>query len=130
MRASEPAAAPVRHAVATDADAIVALWEEAGLTRPWNPPHADVALALSSPSSTVLVVEADGALVATAMAGSDGHRGWVYSVAVATARRGEGFGRSIIRAAESWLAATGVRKVQLMIRDGNPVEAFYEGLGY
>ena len=56
---------------------------EAGLTRPWNDPNADIALALATPSSTVLAGRIDGRLVATAMVGSDGHRGWVYYLAVA-----------------------------------------------
>ena len=65
-----------------DRDAVIVLWTAAGLTRPWNDPVLDFERALGGPSSTILVGEADGALVATAMVGHDGHRGWVYYVAV------------------------------------------------
>lgn len=120
----------VRELGSDDAEAIVALWHEAGLTRAWNPPHADVALALSGPSSTILGIDVDGVLAATALAGHDGHRGWLYYVAVADAHRGAGLGRAVVAAAESWLASRGIRKVQLMVRAGNPAAGLYEHLGY
>ena len=122
--------ARVRELAASDADAIVALWEQAGLTRPWNPPHADVALALSGPSSVILGIRDGDALVATALAGHDGHRGWLYYLAVAATHRGTGLAREVVTAGESWLRAQGVRKVQLMVRDGNPALGLYEHLGY
>lgn len=109
----------------------VALWTAAGLTRPWNDPRADIELALRSPGATVLRAQRQGRLVATAMAGSDGHRGWVYYVAVAKDCRGEGIGTAMMRAAESWLAARGVPKLHLLVRASNPgVVDFYRGLGY
>lgn len=120
----------VRELVAADVDVIVALWHEAGLTRPWNPPHADATLALAGPSSTILGIEVDGALAATALAGHDGHRGWLYYVAVADAHRGTGLGRAVVAAAEAWLSRRGIRKVQLMVRAGNPAAGLYEHLGY
>ena len=64
-------------------DDAVALWRETGLTRPWNDPYADLARALAGPTSTVLgAQDADGCLVGTVMVGHDGHRGWVYYLAV------------------------------------------------
>ncbi len=75
-----------------ETEAAVALWEDCGLTRPWNDPRADIALALGKPSSTVLAGRIDGKLVATAMVGSDGHRGWVYYLAVAADRQRKGHG--------------------------------------
>lgn len=128
--AAGPRVPEVRELGSDDVEAIVALWHEAGLTRPWNPPHADVALALAGPSSTLLGIDVDGVLAATALAGHDGHRGWLYSVAVADAHRGTGLGRAIVAAAESWLASRGIRKVQLMVRAGNPAAGLYEHLGY
>lgn len=69
-------------------DAAVALWRDAGLTRPWNDPHEDLRRALGDPASTILAGVQDDVLVATAMVGHDGHRGWVYYLAVrADARR-------------------------------------------
>ena len=82
--------------------------------------------------STVLVAHGeDGAVVATALAGYEGHRGWIYYVAVASALRGTGLGRDAVVAAEAWLVAAGARKVRLMVRTTNaPVLGFYEQLGY
>ena len=112
--------------------AAVALWEECGLTRPWNDPHADLARALSGPSSTVLAsVSEDGALLGTAMVGHDGHRGWVYYLAVTPSARGTGLGRALMAAAEEWVASQGIPKLMLMVRSSNTaVRGFYDALGY
>lgn len=72
-----------------------------------------------------------GRLIGTVMVGHDGHRGWVYYLAVDPARQGEGIGRALMAAAETWLAQRGIPKVQLMVRATNAsVVAFYERLGY
>ena len=74
---------------------------------------------------------AAGELVATAMAGVDGHRGWLYYVAVDPRVQGRGKGRATVVAAEAWLAAQGARAVRLMVRSTNDaVRGFYERLGY
>ena len=109
----------------------VALWEGCGLTRPWNDPHADLERALSGESSTVLAVVSDGVLLGTAMVGHDGHRGWVYYLAVSPAAQGSGLGRELMAAAEEWVAARGIPKIQLMVRTSNvQVRGFYDRLGY
>jgi ribosomal protein S18 acetylase RimI-like enzyme len=111
--------------------AAIALWHDAGLVVPWNDPHADLARALDGPSSTVLAGVQNDALVATAVVGHDGHRGWVYYLAVAEAARGHGHGRAMMDACERWLADRGVPKLNLMVRVGNEnVLGFYEALGY
>ena len=117
----------------TDADvpAVIALWQRCGLTRPWNDPAGDIAFARRGPNATILVGRADGAIVASAMAGHDGHRGWVYYVAVDPQHQKKDFGRAIMAAAEDWLRSEGVAKVQLMVRpDNTNVRAFYDRLGY
>ena len=74
---------------------------------------------------------ADDRLVGTVMVGHDGHRGWVYYLAVAAAERGSGLGRALMQAAEVWLVARGAVKVQLMVRETNAsVTGFYDRLGY
>jgi ribosomal protein S18 acetylase RimI-like enzyme len=114
-----------------DIDAVVALWERCGLTRPWNDPRADVALARRTQSSTVLVGWADDAIVAAVMAGSDGHRGWFYYLGVGPDLQRQGLGREIMAAAEAWLQGQGVPKVQLMVRGDNATaQGFYRELGY
>lgn len=110
----------------------VALWEDAALTRPWNDPVADLRRALSGSSSTVLAAcDDDDRLLGTAMVGHDGHRGWVYYLAVQSAEQRKGLGRQLMRACEAWLRERGVPKVQLMVRQTNQdVVSFYESLGY
>jgi ribosomal protein S18 acetylase RimI-like enzyme len=111
--------------------ATVALWERAGLTRPWNDAAADFARAVSGPSSAVLGLRVASELVGTAMVGHDGHRGWVYYLAVSPAAQGTGLGRRLMEACEHWLVARGVPKIQFMVRtDNTDVLAFYDHLGY
>jgi ribosomal protein S18 acetylase RimI-like enzyme len=113
-----------------DVTAVIDLWQRCGLTRPWNDPAADIALARRGSNSTILIGRDGGAIVATAMVGHDGHRGWVYYVAVDPDRRTSGHGRAIMNAAEDWLRQAGIVKLQLMVRpDNTKVQAFYESLG-
>ncbi len=115
----------------SDVEAVVALWQRCGLTRPWNDPHADIALARRRDNSTVLVGRDGGAIVATVMVGHDGHRGWVYYVAVDPERHKRGLGRSIMAAAEDWLRTAGIPKLQLLVRRENvEANAFSEALGF
>jgi len=130
---SSAALAALEIAPIEDADVpdVVALWRACGLTRPWNDAEADIALARKSPNATILLGRADKRIVATAMVGHDGHRGWVYYVAVDPERRAKGLGRAIMSAAEDWLRETGIPKLQLMVRPENTrVQAFYESIGY
>lgn len=70
-------------------------------------------------------------LLGTAMLGHDGHRGWVYYLAVRADERGQGLGRALMRACEEWVLGHGVPTLRLMVRTGNePVLAFYARLGY
>jgi ribosomal protein S18 acetylase RimI-like enzyme len=121
----------IAHSTDADVDAIIALWQRCGLTRPWNDPAADIAFARRGPNSTILIGRQDGEIAATALVGHDGHRGWVYYVAVDPEHQKKDFGRTIMAAAEDWLRAQGVAKVQLMVRpDNTGVKAFYDRLGY
>lgn len=114
-----------------DVEAVVALWQACGLTRPWNDPYKDVSFARESATSTVLVLEREGRIAASVMAGHDGHRGMLYYVAVDPALQRRGLGRAAVRAAEAWLAAHGVWKLNLLVRAENAaVKGFYEALGY
>jgi len=114
-----------------DIESVSALWHQAGLTRPWNPPEADLRRALAGETSTVLGLFDEETLVGTVMVGHDGHRGWVYYLAVAEGRRGTGLGRQLMLAAEDWLRERGVVKLQLMVRSSNAaVLFFYDRLGY
>lgn len=113
------------------ADAAIALWQACGLTRPWNDPYSDFRRAVEGESSVVLGTYDGGELIGTAMVGVDGHRGWVYYVASAPDRRGQGIGRALMAAAEHWVEDRGMPKTQLMVRRANTaVVDFYSALGY
>jgi ribosomal protein S18 acetylase RimI-like enzyme len=121
----------IREIADDDIAETIALWNAAGVARPWNDPARDIAFARRDDHSTVLVGVEDGRIVASAMVGEDGHRGWVYYVAIALERQRSGFGRIMMQAAEDWLIKRGVWKVQLLVRaDNAKVARFYEQLGY
>jgi ribosomal protein S18 acetylase RimI-like enzyme len=115
----------------SEIEASVALWREAGLWRPWNDPHADIRLALVGPNSTILAAHAGARLAATVMVGWDGHRGWIYYLAVARDLQRRGIGARMVKAAEDWLAERDAPKLNLLVRAENAaVLGFYESLGY
>ncbi|MBU3738905.1 MAG: GNAT family acetyltransferase [Rhodoferax sp.] len=121
----------------TDADqsAVVALWQTCGLTRPWNDPVKDIARKLEVRPEWFLVgVEtASGppAVVASAMFGYDGHRGWVNYLAVRPDRQSGGLGAALMAHGEGLLKAAGCPKINLLVRTGNlQVIGFYQRLGY
>ncbi len=121
----------VRELTTSDETSVVALWTHAGLIRPWNDASADFHRAIIGATSAVLGLMEDGQLIGTVMVGNDGHRGWIYYLAVDEDRRRQGKGRMLMAAAEEWLRERGVVKVQLMVRNENaPVLEFYEVAGY
>lgn len=110
---------------------VIALWQACGLTRPWNDPVRDIARKLAVDPALFLVGEAEGRLVASAMGGYEGHRGWVNYLAVAPDCQRRGFGAALMRHLEAALTARGCPKLNLQVREGNDaVIAFYERLGY
>ena len=121
----------IRELTGEHRDAVVDLWQEAGLTRPWNDPASDFDRALNGATSAVLGAFDSTELTATVMVGHDGHRAWVYYLAVISTRRRVGLGRRMMHEAESWLREQGAVKVNVMIRHGNTdVLGFYDRLGY
>jgi ribosomal protein S18 acetylase RimI-like enzyme len=122
----------IRPAQTTDETDVVALWRDCGLAVSYNDPVADFRFALGKNNSDVLVgIDSSNTLIASVMVGHDGHRGWLYYVAVAQAVQRNGIGRLMTEAAETWLSERGVRKVQLMIRETNTqIASFYERSGF
>jgi ribosomal protein S18 acetylase RimI-like enzyme len=121
----------IRELTSAERSQAVALWDACGLTRPWNPPEADFDRAVAGPTSAVLGMVGGDRVASTVMVGHDGHRGWVYYLAVDPSVRGQDLGRRMMRAAEEWLTIHGAVKVQLMVRATNSqVLAFYERVGY
>ena len=114
-----------------DQPAVIALWQACGLTRPWNNPARDIARKLTEQPELFLVGTCADAVVATAMVGFDGHRGWINYLAVAPEFRGKSFGRQLVREAERLLAERGCPKLNLQVRSSNTQAiAFYRKLGY
>ena len=114
-----------------DEDHVIALWHACGLTRPWNDPHRDIQRKLSVQPELFLVATEKETLVGSAMVGFDGHRGWVYYLAVSPAHREQSIGRALMHEAEQRLIERGCPKVNLLIRSSNTeVIAFYRKLGY
>lgn len=114
-----------------DIPAVVRLWQTAGVTRPWNDPIRDIEFCRSGQHSTILIGCEGETPIATVQVGEDGHRGWVYYVAVEPERQGSGLGRAAMQAAEDWLRARGIWKLNLLVRSDNlKVIDFYQRLGY
>ena len=115
----------------SDVESVVTLWQRCGLTRPWNDPHADIALARRGAHSTILVGRRNGGVISSVMVGHDGHRGWLYYLAVDPDAQRQRYGAAMTVAAEDWLRLRGVNKAMLMVRTDNvDVRAFYDALGY
>lgn len=116
---------------ASDEHAVIAIWRECGLIRPWNDPKRDIARKLTEQPELFLVAVDEQKLAGTAMVGFDGHRGWVYYLAVAPGRQRESIGSTLMAEAERLLLEQGCPKVCLMVRSSNAdVIEFYRKLGY
>ena len=115
----------------SDERAVIRLWEACDLLRPWNDPEKDIRRKLQVPPEMFLVGFSSEDLVATAMAGYEGHRGWVNYLAVAPGHQGKGFGRAMMTEAEKLLNEAGCPKVNVQVRGANTAAiGFYERIGY
>ena len=114
-----------------DEDAVISLWNACGLVVPQNNPKRDIERKLRVNPELFLVGELDGTIIASCMAGYEGHRGWINYLAVHPGHQRQGFAREIMRHAESLLRAAGCPKINLQVRSTNTaVIAFYEQLGF
>lgn len=116
----------------THREQVVALWEAVfGYDAPHNAPALAIDQKVAVDDGLFFVAVVDGVVVGTIMAGYDGHRGWLYSLAVTPDRRHQGLGSALVQHAERALMARGCLKVNLQIVQGNSaVAAFYQTLGY
>jgi ribosomal protein S18 acetylase RimI-like enzyme len=121
----------VRPFQSVDREGLISLWSVCDLLRPWNDPGRDIDRKLDQDPEGLLVLEMDGVVIGSVMAGYDGHRGWVNYLAVHPGHRARGLGRLLMAAAEDHLTASGCPKVNLQIRTSNSTAlSFYQRLGY
>lgn len=114
-----------------DESTVVALWQECGLTRPWNDPHKDIARKLTVQRELFLVGTLNGEIIGTVMTGYEGHRGWVNYLAVARRYRSRGYGEGLMKHIEKLFTEVGCPKINLLVRNTNTdMIDFYRRLGY
>lgn len=111
---------------------VATLWQAAfGYDTAHNRPELAIDKKLAVDDGLFFVATDKTAVIGTLMAGYDGHRGWLYSVAVHPDYRRQGLGASLVRHGEQALIALGCLKINLQITSGNEaVVGFYEALGY
>ena len=111
--------------------AVIAIWQKCDLVRPWNNPHLDIQRKLKVSPELFLVGTMGVKIIATAMGGYEGHRGWVNYLAVDPAFRKKGFGRQLMAEIEKRLLALGCPKINLQVRtDNTSALEFYSRIGY
>jgi ribosomal protein S18 acetylase RimI-like enzyme len=121
----------IRQYKAADRDDVIELWKECGLVVPQNDPIRDIERKLKVNPEWFLVGELQVNIVATCMAGYDGHRGWINYLAVAPKYRRQGFAGKLMQEAERILRRAGCPKINLQIRTSNSdVIEFYKAIGY
>jgi len=115
----------------SDQKEVIQLWKECGLVVPWNNPQRDIERKLAMQSELFLVGVQKDKIIATAMAGYDGHRGWVYYLAVKPQYQQKEIGKQIMKEAETRLLELGCPKLNIMVRSTNlDVINFYKAIGY
>jgi len=121
----------IRRYSSSDQSSIITLWERCGLIRLWNDPKKDINRKLKAQPELFFVGVLDGVLIASAMAGYEGHRGWINYLAVSPDHRQKGYGRIIMQEVERQVEIIGCPKINLQIRESNTIAInFYKKLGY
>jgi ribosomal protein S18 acetylase RimI-like enzyme len=114
-----------------DTDAVIQLWTDCGLVVPQNNPRRDIERKMRVNPELFLIGELDGKIMATCMAGYEGHRGWINYLAVAPSLQRQGYAREIMSRAEQLLAEAGCPKINLQVRTTNlKVIDFYKSIGF
>jgi ribosomal protein S18 acetylase RimI-like enzyme len=121
----------IRNYRPTDKSEVIDLWRDCGLIVPWNNPETDIARKWEDSPELFFVAELEQQLVASCMSGYDGHRGWIYFLAVRPTRQRRGIAAKLIAKIEQKLVELGCPKLELMVRKSNPeVIAFYDSVGF
>ncbi len=121
-----------QYADATDRLQVVELWRNVfGYETAHNEPNLAISKKIAINDGLFFVAVENSAIVGTIMAGYDGHRGWLYSVAVDPGKRLNGLGSSLVIHAEKALADLGCMKINLQLLATNEATAaFYKSIGY
>jgi len=110
---------------------VIALWQQCNLIAPWNNPKKDIERKLNDSPELFFVGEVDNKIITSCMAGYDGHRGWIYYLAVKQDLQREGVASTIMKHAEQELRRIGCPKIDLMVRkSNNEVISFYHRIEY
>jgi ribosomal protein S18 acetylase RimI-like enzyme len=121
----------IRPFISSDTEAVVGLWQCCGLIRSWNNPRLDIERKRAVNPEWFVVGEVDHEIVATAMFGYEGHRGWVNYLAVSPQHQRRGYAKDLMQFGEELLLAVGCPKLNLQVRETNAQAlGFYEALGY
>jgi ribosomal protein S18 acetylase RimI-like enzyme len=121
----------VRPYSGNDEQAVLALWQRCNLTRPQNNPKLDIKRKLKVNPELFFVGIVNSKIMATVMAGYEGHRGWVNYLGVDPTYRNKGLGRQMMKTVEEKLGAMGCPKINLHVRTDNPEALkFYGKIGY
>ena len=121
----------IRRYDTADRDEVIELWRQCGLVVPQNDPGRDIERKLKVNPEWFLVGELEGNIIATCMAGYEGHRGWINYLAVAPRYRRRGFAMQLMQEAERVLRKSGCPKMNLQVRSSNSgVIEFYKAIGY
>lgn len=121
----------IRSFTTEDTEAVVNLWEQCSLTVPRNDPRQDIQRKMAVQPELFLVGLLAGKVISSVMGGYDGHRGWLYYLAVDPEYQGQGLGKQIVTEIERRIKQRGCPKINLMVRTSNKkVIAFYRSLGY
>ena len=114
-----------------DEEALVSLWNMCKLTVPWNNPYKDIVRKLKVQADLFLVGYLEDKLIASVMAGYDGHRGWINYFAVHPDFQARGYGKQLMDNVENGLRELGCPKINLQIREENDkVLSYYQKLGF
>ncbi len=115
----------------SDEPDVIDLWRRCGLVVPQNDPKKDIEMKLQVQPELFFVGAISNRIVSTVMSGYDGHRGWIYYLAVDPDYQQNGIGRRMVEKAEMKLRKLGCQKINLQVRNSNKsVIAFYEHIGF
>ena len=114
-----------------DEKTVIQLWIHCGLIVPHNNPIRDIERKSTVNPEWFLVGENEGKIIASCMAGYEGHRGWINYLAVAPSEQRKGYATEIVIEAEKLLRSAGCPKINLQVRTSNKkVIEFYKSIAF